>query len=57
LFSCRLKSSGGEASKKAVEVIDAYTSVANKINDAEAAANDARRAANDAKTVSCGSKF
>eukprot|EP00058_Branchiostoma_floridae_P024244 XP_002609734.1 hypothetical protein BRAFLDRAFT_78539 [Branchiostoma floridae] len=49
----QLKSSGGEASKKAVEVIDAYTSVANKINDAEAAANDARRAANDAKTVSC----
>ncbi|XP_035666114.1 uncharacterized protein LOC118409300 isoform X5 [Branchiostoma floridae] len=47
----QLKSSGGEASKKAVEVIDAYTSVANKINDAEAAANDARRAANDAKTI------
>ncbi|KAI8480297.1 laminin subunit, partial [Branchiostoma belcheri] len=46
----QLKDSGGD-SKKAVEVIDAYTSVANKINDAEAAANAARRAANDAKNI------
>ncbi|XP_078693058.1 uncharacterized protein LOC144922847 isoform X2 [Branchiostoma floridae x Branchiostoma belcheri] len=46
----KLKDSGGD-SKKAVEVIDAYTSVANKINDAEAAANAARRAANDAKNI------
>ncbi|CAH1253778.1 LAMA2 [Branchiostoma lanceolatum] len=47
----QLKSSGGDSSKKAVEVIDAYTSVADKINDAEAAANAARRAANDAKNL------